>query len=489
MYINKVENLKYELVQGTEDQDYVEVVFDSRKVIPGCLFVCLKGLKFDSHDVIDDVYKNGAKGVIIEHECSYPESMNVYKVSNAREALSYCSAARFDYPAKKLITIAITGTKGKTTTASMIKRLLEEAGKKCGLIGTLGIDIGDKHMATNNTTPESYDIQKAFYDMVEAGCQYAVMEASSQAFLMYRVAGIEYDHALFTNISNDHIGEGEHKDFEDYLRCKTQLFNQCKHGYINRDDKHCDHVINSSSCKDIKTFGCNNNADYVYDNIRYVQDHSFMGLEMDAHFQDTTLDCRISLPGRFNAPNGMGAIVVCRALGVPDEILEKGMADMHVNGRMEVVYSTKDLKVIVDFAHNEVSTVSLMETLKRYDHKRIVVIFGCGGNRSPERRYGMGRVVGENADFAIITEDNNRMEPIENIMKDIHSTFDKTGCKSVDIPLRPDAVKYAIENHKPGDMVAIIGKGHEDYIDKGGVKTHYTDREAVMNALKELGLR
>lgn len=489
MLIGKVENLTFELVQGTDNFDYKEVVFDSRKVNEGCLFVCLKGLRFDSHDVIEDVVSKGAKGIIIEHDCKFPKDVNIYKVKNARNALSLCSAARFDYPSKKLTTIAVTGTKGKTTTACMVKKLLETSGKKCGLIGTLGIDIIDKHVPTLNTTPESYDIQKAFAEMVEAGCEYAVMEASSQAFLMHRVDGVIYDYAIFTNISNDHIGEGEHKDFEDYLNCKCQLFKQCRHGFVNTDDEHSGYVMINSECDDMKTFGSSPKANYWYDNVRFVQDASFLGLEMDVHYGDKNLDCKISLPGEFNAPNAMGAISVCHELGIEDSVIEKGLSDLYVNGRMELVYSTKDLKVIVDFAHNEVSTVSLIETLKNYEYKRLVVVFGCGGNRSPERRYGMGRVVGENADFAIITEDNNRMEDIKDIMKDIHSTFDKTGGKYVDIPLRPDAVKYAIEKHEPGDMVAIIGKGHEDYIDKEGKRTHYTDQEAVYAALKELGLR
>lgn len=489
MIISKVENLTFEMIQGDDKYDYTEVVFDSRKVCDGCLFICLKGLRFDSHDVIDDVVRNGAKGIIIEHDCRYPENVNVYKVKNARSALSLCSAARFDYPAKKLTTIAVTGTKGKTTTACMIKTIIEKSGKSCGIIGTLGIEIMGKNTPTLNTTPESYDIQKAFAEMVDAGCEYVVMEASSQAFLMHRVDGVIYDYALFTNISNDHIGEGEHKDFEDYLNCKTQLFNQCRHGFVNIDDEHAGYIMVNGACTDIKTFGTSPKADAWYDNIRFAQDESFMGLEMDVHFKTEKLDCRISLPGEFNAPNAMGAFIVCDALGIDHALLETGLSDIHVNGRMELVYSTKDLKVLVDFAHNEISTVSIVETLKNYEHKRLVIVFGCGGNRSPERRYGMGRVVGENADFAIITEDNNRLEPIEDIMRDIHSTFDKTGCAYVDIPLRADAVRYAIEHHQPGDMVAIIGKGHEDYIDKGGVRTHYTDQEAVYEALEKLGLR
>ncbi len=489
MKIDKVENLTFEVLQQVSDPDYAEVAYDSRKAVPGCLFVCMKGMKFDSHDAVGDIAAKGAAGIIIDHDCSYPAGINVYRVKDSRAALALCSAALFGYPAKKLTTIAVTGTKGKTTTAAMVRKLLVESGRKCGMIGTLGIFIGDRHVPTLNTTPESYDIQKAFAEMADEGCECVVMEASSQAFLMHRVEGVIFDYALFTNISNDHIGEGEHRDFEDYLNCKTQLFRQCRHGFVNVDDEHAGYILVRSSCDDIKTFGSSPKADYRYENLRFEQDASFMGIEMDVCFGEKIPECRISLPGEFNAPNAMGAYCICHAIGVSDEILRRGLSDIHVNGRMELVYSTDDLKVIVDFAHNEVSTVSLMETLKNYEHRRLVVLFGCGGNRSKDRRYGMGRAVGENADFAIVTEDNNRMESFADIAADIHSELDRTGCSWIDIPLRADAVRYAIEHHQPGDMVAIIGKGHEDYIDKEGKRTHYTDREAVEGALEALGIR
>ena len=491
MKVKEVEYLEYSVLCGNDNAEYTDLVFDTRKVTENCLFICIKGMKFDSHDVIDEIIKAGAKGIIVSHsvDISCNAKINIYKVNDSREALSLCSRAFFGYPEKKLTTVAVTGTKGKTTTACMVKKLIEHAGFDCGLIGTLGIDIGNKHTDTNNTTPESYDIQKAFADMVEAGCKYAVMEASSQAFLLSRVAGVTYDYAIFTNISSDHIGEGEHKDFQDYLDCKTQLFNQCRHGFVNADDDHAEYVITNSSCSDIKTFGTEKAADYSYSNIQFVQNAELIGLKFDADFGDTKVTCEVSIPGKFNAPNAMGALCVAHALGLEREVLSKALSKLFVNGRMELVYSTEDLKVIVDFAHNEISTINLLQTLRNYDAKRLVVVFGCGGNRSPERRYGMGRVCGEYADFSIITEDNNRMEPFESILKDIHSTFDKTGGKCIDIPLRPDAVKYAIEHHQPGDFVAIIGKGHEDYIDKEGVKTHYSDQESVRQAIKELGLK
>ena len=486
MKVSDVKNLKYKLLQGSDSNEYTALVYDSRKVTEGCLFVCIKGLHFDSHDIIRELKANGASGVIVEHECELPEGIDVYLVDNTRSALALCSAAYFGYPAEKLKTIAITGTKGKTTTAYMIKHFLEKAGNVCGYIGTNGIEIGNMHVPSLNTTPESYEINRRFSEMVKAGCEYAVIETSSQAFLLHRTDGIFFDYAVFTNIANDHIGEGEHKDFQDYLDCKTQLFRQSRHGFVKADDDHSSYVIAHSKCEDIKTFGPMCEADYSYDNLRLVQTPEFIGTEFTAHLPGKDIECKVSIPGKFNADNAIAAISVCHSLGLPDDILTNGLSDLSICGRMETVHSTEDLKVIVDFAHNEMATINLVKTLKEYNPKRLVVVFGCGGNRSPERRYGMGRVVGENADFAIITEDNNRMEPFEDILRDIHSTFDKTGCDFIDIPLRPDAVRYAIMNHKPGDMVAIIGKGHEGGIDKNGVVTPYTDQDAVKQILKEI---
>ncbi len=488
MFISKVEGLTYELIQGEDSVEYDNLVFDTRKVTEGCLFVCIKGLKFDSHDVIGEIVHKGAAGIIIDHDCSFPDGVNVYRVKNTRIAMALCSAYFFDYPAKKLTTIAITGTKGKTTTALMIRHLLEKTGCLCGYIGTNGIFIGDKHRESLNTTPESFEINRCFSEMVDAGCKYAVIETSSQAFLMHRVDGITFDYCVFTNISNDHIGEGEHRDFEEYLNCKTQLFRQSRHGFVNMDDEHSGYVMINSSCEDLRTFGSVPKADFWYDSLKLVKSKQTVGSEFVFHTGEKKLNCRISIPGEFNADNALAAMSVCFTLGIPDEILANGLSDINICGRMELVYSTDDLKVFVDFAHNEVATVNLVKTLKQYNPKRLVILFGCGGNRSKDRRYGMGKVVGENADFAVITEDNNRMESFEDICKDIHSTFDKTSCDYIDIPLRPDAVRYVIEHHLPGDMVAIIGKGHESGIDKNGTVTPYTDQDAVKTVLNELGI-
>jgi UDP-N-acetylmuramoyl-L-alanyl-D-glutamate--2,6-diaminopimelate ligase len=238
----------------------------------------------------------------------------------------------------------------------------------------------------------------------------------------------------------------------------------------------------------VETFGQSDKADHRITGIKYVSDHDFIGLEMTSEYAGKVLTSDIGIPGGFNAMNAISAIAVCRKIGVPEDVLSDALKDFHINGRMETVYSDKDVKIIIDYAHNEVSTQALLETLRNYDHQRLVVVFGCGGNRSKERRYGMGKVAGELSDLAILTEDNSRYEDIHDILADIRSTFDKTGGRCVEVPRRAEAVKYAIEHRRPGDIIAIIGKGHEDYIEVEGKRTHYTDKEAVYAALEELGI-
>jgi UDP-N-acetylmuramoyl-L-alanyl-D-glutamate--2,6-diaminopimelate ligase len=493
MKITDVKELQYRLLAGTEETDYTELVYDTRKVSRGCLFVCQKGDRFDSHTCLDEIAAGGAAGAVVQDDCiegiTMPEGMNIISVHDTRNALALISNCYFGYPAHELITIAVTGTKGKTTTAGMIKHILDRAGMTCGYMGTIGIDYPGHHEDLLNTTPESFKIQKAFREMIDNGCRYAVMEVSSQAVKMHRIDGMQYDYGIFTNISNDHIGPGEHADFQEYLDCKTKIMSQCDTIFVNADDEHASYVIEHSGAKDVETFGQSEKADHRITDIKYVSDHDFIGIELTAVHAGEKLTADVGIPGGFNAMNAISAIAVCKKAGVSEDILATALKDFSINGRMETVYSDKDVKIIVDYAHNEVSTHALLETLRNYDHKRLVVVFGCGGNRSKERRYGMGKVAGEMSDLAILTEDNSRYEDIHDILADIRSAFDKTGGKCVEVPKRAEAVKYAVEHRQPGDIIAIIGKGHEDYIEVMGKRTHYTDQEAVYAALDELGIR
>ena len=475
---------RYTLVQGSTDTDVTALCYDSRKASPGCLFVCMKGANFDSHEKLGEVAAAGAAAAVIDHDCPAPEGITVLKVADSRLALAELSAAWFDFPAEKMLTIGITGTKGKTTTAHMVRAILEESGMKTGLIGTNGITIGEKHTDTKNTTPESWQVQEAFAEMVEADCKAVVMEVSSQGLMLNRTGGIRFDIGVFTNISPDHIGPNEHKSFEEYLMWKSKLFTQCRVGIVNIDDPHAQDIMANAECEQILTFSTQKKADFMMENLRYVSEPGFVGLEFTCVSVPGTFETRVGLPGRFNADNALAALAACTVAKADLYALEHGMEHMRVNGRMEIVWS-RGFTVLVDYAHNAVSMESLLTTLREYEPKRLIVVFGCGGNRAKDRRYSMGEIGGRMADLSVVTADNSRFEKVEDIIADIRSAIAPTGGKYIEIPDRREAIFEVIRKAEPGDMIAVIGKGHEDYQEINGVRHHFLDREVIEEALAE----
>lgn len=481
--------MDYRLVMGTASREVSEVVYDSRKADKDCVFVCMKGTKTDSHDFILDTVEKGTRVFIVEKDISLtglPEDTTVLQVESSREALAYLSAARFGYPAKKMITIGVTGTKGKTTTTHMIKSILESAGKKVGMIGTTGVVIGGKTFPTVNTTPESYMLQSYFAKMVEEGCEYMIMEVSSQGVKMHRIDGICFDYGIFTNISPDHIGPDEHESFEEYLFYKSQILSRSKTGIVNRDDEHYETIIKAAS-EDLKlyTFGMGSDGDYRATNIEYVSEHDFVGLDFLAEGL-CPMKVQVGIPGRFNVSNALAALSVCHLLNIPDESIRTGLFHAKVNGRMEIVYASKRCSVIVDYAHNAVSMESLLKTLRDYHPKRLVCVFGCGGNRSKDRRYSMGEIGGRLADFCILTADNSRFEKVEDILADIRSSINRTNGSYIEIPDRREAIEYSISHAQPGDMIAVIGKGHEDYQEIEGIRYPFLDRSVILEVVSRL---
>ena len=482
-----LKELKYELVQGELEIPVKEVVYDSRKAGEETVFVCMKGTNVDSHDFIPTVLAAGTKALVVEREVSgIPEDVTVLKVENGRNALALLSAARFGYPAEKMVTIGVTGTKGKTTTTYMIKSILEACGKKVGLIGTNGAVIGDKHYATKNTTPESYILEQYFDEMVKAGCEYMVMEVSSQRYLMHRVDGLTFDYGLFLNISNDHIGPGEHESFEEYLYYKKQLLKHCKTAIVNEDDEHFDEIVKGAPSK-IYTFSLERPADFEASGIRYVTASDFVGLvfQMMGSYE---LEVKVNVPGRFNAANALAAVAVCSFFDLPKPKVSHGLENLKIDGRMEIAYKSSRMTVIVDYAHNAVSMESLLRTLRDYKPKRLVCVFGCGGNRAKERRYSMGEIGGKLADFCIITEDNSRYEDVQEILTDIKVGLSMTSGTYIEIPDRRKAIEFAVSHAREGDMIAIIGKGHEDYQEIKGVRYPFLDRQVVQETVEKLGL-
>lgn len=479
-----LEHLQYEVVQGKDDIPVTELVNDSRKVCEGSVFVCISGAVSDGHAYIADVAEKGAAAVIVEKDIEAPENLTVIKVPDTRYGLALMSAAYFGYPADKLKVIGITGTKGKTTTTYMVKSILEGVGHKVGLIGTIEAIIGDKVIPANNTTPESYVIQKYFAEMVEAGCDSVVMEVSSQGLMLHRTAGIPFEIGIFTNLGEDHIGPNEHKDFEDYKRCKGLLFKQCRLGIANVDDKWYEDVFAGATCK-IETFGLSERAGLRAVDIEHISRPGYLGVKYRvAGLMD--FDVEIDIPGEFSVYNSLTAIAVCRHFDVPVEKIKEALKDARVKGRIEMVKVSDEFTLMIDYAHNAMALESLLHTLRDYDPGRIVAVFGCGGNRSRTRRYEMGEVSGRLADFTIITSDNPRFEEPQEIINDIITGMKKTDGKYIDICDRGEAIKYAIAHGRPGDVIVIAGKGHETYQEIKGVKYDMDDRVLIQEALKEI---
>lgn len=478
--------LEYELQQGNLDEEVDEVVYDSRKARPGAVFICIKGTKVDSHSFIPAVLAAGAKVLVTEREVEVPADVTVIRTGQGRKALARLSAARFGYPAKKMTMIGVTGTKGKTTTAHMVKAVLEAAGNRTGMIGTNGVYIGEEHYPTVNTTPESYDLHRYFARMAEAGCTHCVMEVSSQAFKMYRVDGILYDYSIFTNISPDHIGPDEHESFEEYLYCKTRIFCQSRHALVNRDDEHFAEIIKDIPCE-WTGFGLQDGCGYRAEQIHYVSEPDFVGIEFKMKGL-AEVPVRVNIPGKFNVYNALAAAAVCIWAGVPAKWVQHALEHLKINGRMEIVYTSEKFCVIVDYAHNAVSMESLLATLREYRPKRLVCVFGCGGNRSKDRRYSMGEIAGRMADFSILTADNSRFERVEDIIADIRGSIEKTGGDFIEIPDRREAIEYSMTHAQKGDMIAIIGKGHEDYQEIEGVRYPFLDRAVVEETARTMNV-
>ena len=394
------------------------------------------------------------------------------------------SANFFNNPASELITIGITGTKGKTTTSCMIKSIFETAGYKIGLIGTLGIIIGDEKIATNNTTPESYEVQKYFRKMADAGCKAAVVEASSLGLKWHRVDGFEFNYGIFSNFSADHIGKNEHESLEEYLECKSMLFRKCKFALINKDDKNWENVLKNHTCE-FNTYGFSKDADFVASDQSLLSKPGFIGV----HFKisgklNTEID--VPIPGAFSVYNAMAAVCICHEIGISEENIKNGIANVKVKGRVEPVDVPGNYTLLIDYAHNAMSMENILSTLREYNPNRLITLFGAGGNRAKARRYEMGEISGKLSDLSVITEDNSRFEDVMDIIEDIKTGINKTTGKYITIPNRREAIKYCIENAQDGDIIVLAGKGHEDYQEIKGIKYHFDEREVIANILKEL---
>ena len=499
-------DLNYEILQGDHLDfskiDISDICTDTRNILDNSIFVCQKGAKFDTHQKLKEILESNIACIIVENisneDLSYikenKKDIIVLKVGNTRKALSIFSINYFDRPHSKLKLIALTGTKGKTTTSFMIKSILESFGKKCGLIGTTGVIYNDKHIEIVNTTPGSYDLNKYLFEMLSSGIEYVVMEISSQAFKLDRVYGLEFEYGLFLNITEDHIGADEHENYEEYLSCKMEIINVSKKFIVNIDSNDIDKIYKKAKStlneNNIITYSINNTSydskpiNFVAENINY--DKKKLGIRFN--IKGDNFEYHIPLIGKYNVYNALCAIACAKSINVPDETISNALSKITVPGRCEIVYKNDNFIIMVDYAHNAVSMENLLTTLREFEPTRLVVVFGCGGNRSKDRRYGMGKVGAKYADLNILTADNSRFENTKDIINDIKSTLIPNGGNFIEIEDRREAIFYAIKNAREGDLIAVIGKGHEDYNEVNGIRTHFLDSEEILKVVNELKL-
>jgi len=478
---------EYQVVNGNIDKEYSDFVTDSRIISRGCVFICIKGANFDGHSCVKEAAQKEAAAVIVEQDVEVFGDMTVIKVENTRAAMALMSCAYNDFPARKLTTIGITGTKGKTTTTYLIKSILEQAGRKVGLIGTIEAIIGDEHIKANNTTPESTVVQEYLRRMVEAGCDAVVMEVSSQGLMLHRTLGIDFDFGIFTNLEPDHIGPNEHDSFEQYTYCKSLLFRQCKMGIVNGDDEHFEAVLKNHTCE-VERFGLTEGLDYSASNLKFVVDSGKLGMNFDVSGK-YDFNAHINMPGKFSVYNALCAIAVCKNLGISNEVINEVLPKGFVKGRIEMIHVSNDFTLMIDYAHNAMALESLLTTLREYSPMRLVSLFGCGGNRAKSRRFEMGEVSGNLADLTVITSDNPRFEEPLDIIADIKTGIDKTKGEYIEIPDRKEAIRYCILNGQPGDIIVLAGKGHEDYQEICGQKHPMDERVLIKEIMEEEGIR
>lgn len=462
------------------DIDIKDIAYDSRKAGEDIVFVCLEGAFADGHKFARSAYDKGSRAFVCSKDVDLPDDAIIIKTENTRSALAKMSCSFFGNPSKDIKVIGITGTKGKTTVAHIVKFALEEAGIMCGIIGTVGAFYGDTVLPTVNTTPESYELQKMLRLMADGGCKAAAIEVSSLGLKAHRVEGTEFAYGVFTNLYPDHIGTNEHASFEEYAFWKTQLFPMCQKAVINIDDPFSENVIDACTCPVI-TYGSDEKADFCLTSMQKEKLGSRLAMGFEAVCKGRKESFCVALPGDVNAYNSLVAVAIAEDMGLCKDEYKKGLEKVFVKGRGEIVETGEDFTVIIDYAHNGVSLKSIIETAESYEHNRIISLFGSVGGRTECRREELGTVSGEMSDLSLITSDDPDREDPRKICEEIASY-----CKGeyVIIPDRAEAIHYAMKTAQAGDIIILAGKGHENYMKINGEKIPFNERDEVMKGLE-----
>lgn len=472
-----LKNIEYKS-SNFRDADIVDIVYDSRKSSPDRLFVALTGAFTDGHDYAESAYLKGTRAFLAERELKLPPDATVVVTENTRAALGVISAEFFGHPEKEVDIIGVTGTKGKTTVTHMLRHCLDVCGIKSGVIGTVGAYYGDRFLPTVNTTPESYEIMKLLRFMADDGCRAVCMEVSSIGLKAHRTDGIDFSAAVFTNLSPDHIGGAEHESFEEYAYWKKQLFKKCKKAYLCADDPFSNEIIKELSCP-CSTFAVNTDADITADNIKPIGGDNFFGVSFDMTAGGKTVSAKTAMPGVFNVENALAAVSVCTDFGISLEKAAEALASAKVRGRNECVHVDADYNVVIDYAHNGQSMNFVIDTFSVYPHNRIITVFGSVGDRAQLRRREMGEISGRKADLSVITTDDPGYEDPMRICEEIADAVKKAGGRYIIETDREKAVFKALDYAEKGDIVLLLGKGHENAQKVRGEKIHYSEHESV----------
>ena len=473
-----IEGLK---AKGELDKEIKGIESNSKSIKNGFMFVAIKGYSVDGHDFIQEAIEKGAIAVVVEEgfnlkSVKFPEDVTIILAKNTREFLAISASNFYNNPSKKFKLIGITGTKGKTTTTFMIKEILEKAGKKVGLIGTIAIYInGEKIKDSDRTTPESLELQQLFAKMVDEGVEYVVMEVSSQSLKLHRVDGCEFDYVAFTNFSEDHISEKEHPDIQDYFESKLKLFKMCKKGFVNIDDLQGAKIPGMFPDSEITRYGIDNSGDLLARDITITNSY----VDFRAKLSDRNDRVKVDIPGRFTVYNALLAIGICKKIGIDSEIMKEALLTIKVPGRSEMVDNKLDIPIMIDYAHSPESLQNILKAVKSYTRGRVISVFGCGGDRDSRKRPIMGEISGKIADYTIITSDNPRTENPQSIVNQIEEGIKKTKGKYEVIIDRKEAIKKAIKMANKSDIIVLAGKGHEPYQEINGEKFDFDERKIV----------
>lgn len=473
--------LDYEVIKGNEESKIQDIRYDNRKIEQGDIFVCVKGFKVDGHSFIGDAVKRGASVIIVQEDVNIPEDITIIKVKDTRKALAVMSSNYFGNPKDKLKIIGITGTNGKTTSAFIIKSILEKAGFKTGLIGTIANYIGNKKIDAVRTTPESYELHELFKDMVEAGAEYCVMEVSSHSLELDRVYGVQFVEGIFTNLTRDHLDF--HKTFENYYNAKFKLFERSNHSIINLDDPYGANIVDDIEKRGVKTkvstFSVEKDSDFKAFEIKSHSNGSEFKVNLDK-----IEEFSINIPGEYNIYNSLGCIICAYNLNIPVEKIKDGLSDVVIPGRCELVAKEKNLpySIIIDYAHTPDGLENILSTVKAFTKNRMISVFGCGGDRDKVKRPQMGEIGCKLSDVVIITSDNPRSEEPMDIINDIVKPL-KYDNFEIEVN-RKEAIRKAMNMALEGDVIVIAGKGHETYQILKDETIHFDEREVVYDILE-----